>query len=128
MRRSLWVTDRLLHAAVALLLALAAAGGCAREDASSQTSADIAVSELPVQAHETLALIRSDGPFPHARDGTIFFNREGLLPKAPRAYYREYTVATPGARDRGARRIVAGKSGELYYTQDHYRSFRRIRQ
>ena len=127
MRRSRWVTDCLLHATVALLLALAAAGGCAREDAS-HAPADISLSELPVQARQTLALIRAGGPFPHARDGTTFFNREGLLPKAPRAYYREYTVATPGARDRGARRIVTGNGGEFYYTQDHYRSFRRIRQ
>ena len=59
-------------------------------------------------------------------DGVVFGNREGHLPMKQRGYYREYTVATPGARDRGARRIVAGRGGELYYTDDHYRSFRRI--
>ncbi|HEY3074431.1 MAG TPA: ribonuclease domain-containing protein, partial [Burkholderiales bacterium] len=61
-----------------------------------------------------------------ARDGAVFGNREGLLPRRSRGYYREYTVRTPGARDRGARRIVAGHDGELYYSDDHYRTFRRI--
>jgi ribonuclease T1 len=86
----------------------------------------IAVHELPPEARETLRLIRAGGPFPYARDGVVFHNREGLLPKRERGYYREYTVKTPGAKDRGARRIVSGKGGELYYTHDHYRSFRRI--
>ena len=89
-------------------------------------SADISVAQLPPEARQTLALIRAGGPFPYARDGVVFHNREGLLPKRKRGYYREYTVQTPGARDRGARRIVAGANGELYYTDDHYRSFRRI--
>jgi ribonuclease T1 len=84
--------------------------------------------DLPPEAHETVALIQAGGPFPHARDGAVFSNREGLLPRQPRGYYREYTVRTPGARDRGPRRIVAGKRGELYYTEDHYRTFRRIPQ
>ena len=92
---------------------------------------EIAVSQLPREARDTLALIRLGGPFPYAKDGTAFFNRERLLPLQPRRYYREYTVPTPGNRDRGARRIIAGGdprwSGEYYYTQDHYRSFRRIR-
>jgi ribonuclease T1 len=86
----------------------------------------IAVHELPPEARETLALIKAGGPFPYARDGVVFNNREGLLPKHQRGYYREYTVKTPGARDRGARRIVAGRGGEFYYTHDHYRSFKRI--
>ena len=89
-------------------------------------SGDIPVRELPAEARATLALIRAGGPFPYARDGARFGNREGHLPKRPRGYYREYTVPAPGARDRGARRIVAGRAGELYYTDDHYRSFRRI--
>ena len=88
--------------------------------------ADTKVTDLPREARETLALIRAGGPFPYSRDGAVFGNREALLPKRSRGYYREYTVKTPGARDRGARRIVAGKAGELYYTDDHYRSFRRI--
>jgi ribonuclease T1 len=93
---------------------------------------EIPLADLPVEARETLALIRSGGPFPYSKDGTVFFNRERLLPLQRRGYYTEYTVPTPGARDRGARRIVAGgdprRSGEYYYTRDHYRSFRRIRE
>ena len=88
---------------------------------------EIAVQDLPGEARQTIALIRSNGPFPYPRDGAVFANREARLPKRERGYYREYTVKTPGARHRGARRIVAGRSGELYYTQDHYRSFMRIR-
>jgi ribonuclease T1 len=87
---------------------------------------DSKIFELPPQARETLALIKAGGPFPYPRDGAVFANREGLLPKRERGYYREYTVKTPGAKDRGARRIVAGRGGEFYYTDDHYRSFRRI--
>jgi ribonuclease T1 len=89
---------------------------------------DVGVGELPREARATLALIRSNGPFPYRQDGTTFGNREKLLPQRARGYYREYTVPTPGARDRGGRRIVAGEAGELYYTEDHYRSFRRIRE
>jgi ribonuclease T1 len=89
-------------------------------------SGEIRVALLPAEARLTLALIRSGGPFPYARDGAVFGNREMLLPKKPRGYYREYTVKTPGARDRGARRIVAGGAVEFFYTEDHYRSFRRI--
>lgn len=89
---------------------------------------EIAVAQLPPEARRTLALIRQGGPFPYAKDGSVFGNREGLLPRQNRGYYREYTVATPGSRDRGARRIVAGRVGEYWYTADHYRSFRRIRE
>jgi ribonuclease T1 len=87
---------------------------------------DIDVRKLPAEARQTLALIRANGPYPYQQDGRTFNNREKLLPSRDRGYYREYTVKTPGARDRGARRIVAGKGGEYYYTDDHYRSFRRI--
>jgi len=79
------------------------------------------------QARQTLALIKAGGAFAYARDGAPFRNREGRLPERAGGYYREYTVKTPGARDRGARRIVAGRGGEYYYTHDHYRTFRRIR-
>lgn len=89
-------------------------------------SGDIEVRALPPEARQTLGLIRSGGPFPYARDGVVFNNREAQLPKQPRGYYREYTVKTPAARDRGARRIIVGRGGELYYTEDHYRTFRRI--
>jgi ribonuclease T1 len=87
---------------------------------------DIPTAELPKEARETLALIRAGGPFPYPQDGNTFQNREKILPLRERGYYREYTVRPPGARDRGARRIVAGNGGEFYYTADHYRSFRRI--
>lgn len=76
----------------------------------------IRAADLPSEARETLALIRSGGPFPHARDGSVFANREGLLPPAARGTYREYTVMTPARKDRGARRIVAVKRAEFYYT------------
>lgn len=83
----------------------------------------ILFAELPAEAHETSALIDAGGPFPFEQDGAVFENREGLLPSRPRGYYREYTVITPGENDRGARRIVGGAEGELYYTDDHYDSF-----
>ena len=92
---------------------------------SSQTG-EVRVAQLPPEARAALALIKSGGPFPYAKDGTVFSNREMLLPKQPRDYYREYTVPTPGARDRGARRIVAGGTVEFFYTDDHYNSFKRI--
>lgn len=83
----------------------------------------ITLDELPPEALDTLDLIESDGPFPFERDGITFQNRERLLPQKARGYYREYTVITPWENDRGARRIVAGANGELYYTDDHYESF-----
>lgn len=86
----------------------------------------IAYERLPVEARETIGLIEQDGPFPYRQDGATFQNREGLLPRKPRGYYREYTVETPGSPDRGARRIIAGEGGELYYTADHYASFREV--
>jgi len=89
---------------------------------------EIRASALPPEARDTITLMRRGGPFPHARDGAAFGNREGRLPQHEKGYYREYTVRTPGARDRGARRIVAGRGGELYYTGNHYRSFQRIRE
>jgi ribonuclease T1 len=96
--------------------------------AVSAWAGEIALRELPLEARQTLARIDAGGPFPYARDGAVFRNRERLLPAKASGYYREYTVRTPGARDRGARRIVAGKGGERYYTADHYRSFLRIRE
>jgi ribonuclease T1 len=87
----------------------------------------IAVAALPAEGRETLELIDAGGPYPYERDGIVFQNREGILPDESRGYYREYTVPTPGSDDRGARRIVTGSGGELYYTEDHYESFRRIR-
>ena len=97
----------------------------------------VSLAELPPEARYTLTLIQRGGPFPYPhKDGSIFGNFEKRLPRQARGYYREYTVPTPGSRDRGARRLIAGSnrsgdvatSGEYYYTDDHYRRFRRIRQ
>jgi ribonuclease T1 len=121
-----------------LLGALVACGptGDAREAKGRGVAGDVALADLPPEARDTLALIRKGGPFPYRKDGTTFGNREGHLPRQLRGYYTEYTVRTPWERDRGARRIVAGRgtlgdpasSGEYYYTDDHYNSFRRIRE
>jgi ribonuclease T1 len=89
---------------------------------------EVAVINLPAEARSTIALIRKGGPFPYERDGVVFGNFEKRLPVQARGYYREYTVRTPGVQSRGARRIVAGRGGELYYTEDHYNSFRRIKE
>ncbi len=89
---------------------------------------EIPVQRLPEEARAALARIEANGPFPYPQDGRIFANRERHLPVRARGYYREYSVETPGARDRGARRIVSGNGGEFYYTDDHYRSFKRIRE
>lgn len=83
-----------------------------------------ALSDLPREAADTWRLIEAGGPFPHPDDdGKVFGNREGLLPDHDRGYYHEYTVETPGSRDRGARRLVTGEADEVYYTGDHYESF-----
>lgn len=96
------------------------------------SAAEIAFAGLAPEARETLALIRLGGPYPYRQDGTVFGNRERLLPLKERGYYREYTVKTPGAKDRGARRMIAGGEPraprEFYYTDDHYRSFKRIKE
>ena len=79
--------------------------------------------QLPPQARRTLALIAQGGPFPYQQDGAVFQNRERHLPRQPNGYYHEYTVETPGSADRGARRIITGESGEIFYTADHYDTF-----
>jgi len=134
--RGLWPV--LMRVLLCLLLVLSAGlSGLARADARAGTEAApgigwVDLRDLPREALETLNLIRAGGPFPYTQDGTVFQNRERLLPQRPRGYYTEYTVRTPGARNRAARRIVAGgdpkASGEYYYTDDHYNSFRRIRE
>ncbi|MFE9353691.1 ribonuclease domain-containing protein [Streptomyces olivaceoviridis] len=88
--------------------------------------ATVQESRLPAEARGTLALIDKGGPFPYAKDGTVFGNFERLLPEHRRGYYHEYTVPTPGSHDRGARRIVTGQGGEFYYSDDHYESFRAV--
>ncbi|MFB6959552.1 ribonuclease domain-containing protein [Streptomyces sp. NPDC056309] len=88
--------------------------------------ATISQSRLPAEARQTLDLVDKGGPYPYRQDNTVFGNFEGRLPKEPRGYYHEFTVRTPGSRDRGARRIVTGRGGEFYYTDDHYNTFRAV--
>lgn len=118
-----------------LLLAGLATGADAREwfGRSAPPTAQqetIALVELPVQGQRTYEAIFRGGPFRHEKDGSVFGNRERLLPPEPRGHYREYTVDTPGSRDRGAKRIVCGGERstpeQCWYTADHYASFRRI--
>lgn len=90
------------------------------------TSSYIARSRLPTEARDTITRIQAGGPFPFDRDGIVFQNREGLLPAEPRGFYHEYTVTTPGSSDRGPRRIVQAPGGVLYWSPDHYRTFRQI--
>lgn len=98
---------------------------------STGASVEIALEELPPEARAVYSRIREGGPFRYDRDGVVFGNRERLLPARPRGYYHEYTVPTPGVRSRGAQRIVCGGPSTApevcFYTNDHYRSFRRIR-
>jgi ribonuclease T1 len=116
----------------AALLLLFAGAANARDflDWRSNEIATVAAAALPAEARETLALIHQGGPYPYRRDGITFQNREGRLPGAARGYYREFTVTTPGSRDRGARRIISGGQPPevFYYSDNHYRSFRRIRE
>ena len=97
-------------------------------DASTPSSglSAVAVADLPAEARTTLTLIDSGGPFPYAKDGAVFGNIEGLLPARSRGYYHEYTVAMPGSDDRGPRRLVAGDDGDVYWTVDHYETFRQV--
>jgi len=103
----------------------------ARPATDAQDSSTVWVTDLPREGQETYQLIHQGGPFPYEKDGTVFGNRERILPREQRGFYREYTVRTPGAKDRGARRIVCGgqaprKPDACYYSQDHYASFRKI--
>lgn len=129
--------DRHTHAStarkfgLALLLGAAVLGGAARARNVPADIATVPLAQLPEQARQTEQLIRSGGPFPYSKDGTVFGNRERQLPREKRGYYREYTVKTPGSRDRGARRIICGGDKPAtpeacYYTADHYASFKRI--
>lgn len=132
-----WITTQLWRSrqsvALSLLLAASLPGAVQGREAPSQqlVEATVSLQALPPEARDTHRLIYQGGPFPYAKDGTVFGNRERLLPKARRGFYREYTVPTRGASNRGARRIVCGGTAPqrpdvCYYTQDHYASFRRI--
>ena len=116
----------MLRRLVALLCVSLALSAAARE---SSSEAGIAEAGLPPEVRETLRLIDRGGPYPYRRDGVVFKNIERRLPLKPRGYYHEYTVPTPGSRDRGARRIITGEQppAVFYYTDDHYRSFRRVK-
>jgi ribonuclease T1 len=123
------LAKRLLQA---LFITLALAFSLAGFARSMSDNAVVGLRELPPEARYTLQLIKQGGPFPYDKDGAVFGNYERLLPKQKRGYYREFTVKTPGARNRGARRIVAGGEAgaprEYFYTDDHYASFRRIQE
>ena len=121
MKARAWILACLLGLAGASLPALAQKGPAVEVG-------EVSTAQLPKEARDTIALIRKGGPYPYAKDGIVFGNREGLLPAQKRGYYREYTVRTPGERTRGARRIIAGGGGEFYYTDDHYNHFRRVRE
>lgn len=127
-----WQPLRKLGLAITVAAAVLAGGGFPGQSAARESQiAGVALRELPLEARSTEELIRTGGPFPYEKDGTVFGNRERLLPIKPRGFYREYTVPTPSARHRGARRIVCGgrqptRPEACFYTDDHYASFRRI--
>lgn len=108
-------------------VAATATGSEVASVATVKSIGNVCYSALPSEAHHTLDLIDKGGPFPYPKDGTVFSNREGVLPKQRSGYYHEYTVVTPGAPTRGTRRIITGKKHqEDYYTADHYRTFRLV--
>ena len=113
-----------------VLLGFLALGAQAKGPTVADPTASIALADLPVQGVQVHALVMQGGPFAYDKDGSVFGNRERLLPSQKRGYYREYTVPTPGASNRGARRLVCGgppKTPDVcFYTADHYASFRRI--
>ncbi|MFD9355340.1 ribonuclease domain-containing protein [Streptomyces sp. NPDC060031] len=134
-----------LLGAVFLCAALVGAVGCGAKSPASAAStgagsagavppmpgwakgmATVRAAELPQQARDVLALIDKGGPYAYRQDGTVFGNFEKVLPKQKRGYYHEFTVKTPGERDRGARRIVTGEGGEFFYTDDHYKTFEAV--
>jgi ribonuclease T1 len=126
-----WLRTAVAGLATACLLGLAGAPATARSPETALGLPEVALATLPAEARKTHRLILSGGPFPYEKDGTVFFNRERLLPRQPRGFYREYTVRTPGVRHRGARRIVCGgqpphQPEVCFYTADHYASFSRI--
>ena len=126
-----WHASRKLGLAITLTMAVLVPGAVQAKEVAPSTDT-VALAQMPAEAQNTERLIRAGGPFPYPRkDGVVFGNRERILAKKPRGYYREYTVKTPGSRDRGAKRIVCGgrqptEPEACFYTDDHYASFRRI--
>ncbi|MEV7443663.1 ribonuclease domain-containing protein [Streptomyces sp. NPDC091204] len=100
--------------------------GSSTAPAWAKGMAAVRADALPQQARDVLALIDKGGPYPYRQDGTVFGNLEKALPRQKRGYYHEFTVPTPGERDRGARRIVTGEGGEFFYTDDHYDTFKAV--
>lgn len=125
-----WGTSKLVLTCTLVLASWLAQPVVARESGGANGVGSVPLQVLPLQGQETYQLIHRGGPFPYEKDGVVFGNRERILPGQKRGYYREYTVKTPGERDRGARRIVCGGPATTpdacYYTDDHYDSFRRI--
>ena len=120
--KRLWfvlITLLIFHLAGALTFA---------RDPQKTKPGEVTLADLPKEGRDTLVVIKQGGPFPYKRDGVVFGNFERRLPEKERGYYREYTVSTPGSRNRGARRIIVGREGEYYYTDDHYQTFHRIRE
>nr|WSW46846.1 guanine-specific ribonuclease N1 and T1 [Streptomyces sp. NBC_01001] len=135
---------RCVVGAVFLCVALVGAAGCGGEKAAPSAAAGVSseagasapvwargmvtvrADALPSQARDVLVLVDKGGPYPYRQDGTVFGNFEKVLPKQKRGYYHEFTVKTPGERDRGARRIVTGEGGEFFYTDDHYDTFKAV--
>ena len=126
----MWLASRSILAFILSLFLLSTSLAEARSNHGygSELIQSVAIAELSPEAITTLKLIKQGGPYPYRRDGVVFRNFEKRLPIKQRGYYREYTVKTPGARNRGARRIVCGPPTECYYTGDHYKSFNRIRE
>jgi ribonuclease T1 len=121
---------KLVLTGLVLSVAMSAQPLLARNARANPSGSEVSVGSLPAQAQTTYRLVLQGGPFPYAKDGVTFSNRERLLPLQTRGYYREYTVKTPWSTDRGARRIVCGGllavPVDCYYTADHYASFRKI--
>jgi ribonuclease T1 len=131
-RSSIWNPLRRLGL-LSVIVASVLVGAAAQARGPVDRLDTVALSALPVEAQKTQRLIHAGGPFPYSKDGVDFGNRERLLPRRERGFYREYTVPTPGSRDRGARRIVCGGQrptapDACYYTADHYASFKLIAQ
>jgi ribonuclease T1 len=129
----MWIHQKIKKFGLALAMAaVVTAPAVAKPNAPETLAAnEIALAALPIEARQTEKLIRAGGPFPYGKDGSVFGNREQLLPRKARGHYREYTVKTPGSRNRGARRIVCGgpqptAPEACFYTADHYASFQRI--
>ncbi|MEQ1773225.1 MAG: ribonuclease domain-containing protein [Burkholderiales bacterium] len=126
------INKYLVYILAAMMLLLAPAGASAQREGAPQRErvqaslADVSVKALPPEARDTLRLIEKSGPYPFDRDGIVFGNFEKRLPIKERGYYNEFTVKTPGVKHRGARRVVTGKGGEKYYSDDHYKTFKRI--